>query len=149
MNKYREVQSGGIIVGSIVLGLILFGLAYAFRWKELFPSDAGAIAVFISLWFVLLLFSRFIVVIDQGVITLSFGVGLIKKRIDLSEIKSAAVVRNKWIYGWGIRYWGGGWMWNFKGLDAVEIHYKDSSKKFRIGSSNPEALQKAIIEQIE
>ena len=87
--------------------------------------------------------------IRDGEMTLSFGIGLIKKRIQLSEIKSAEVVRNKWIYGWGIRYWGGGWMWNFKGLDAVQIEFKNSGKKFRIGTSDPDALQKFIAKNIE
>ena len=53
MNKYREVQKGGIIVGSIVVALILFGLAYAFQWKELFDSSMGALVVFLSFWLIL------------------------------------------------------------------------------------------------
>ena len=52
-------------------------------------------------------------------------------------------VRNKWIYGWGIRRLPGGWMYNVWGLDAIELDLV-SGKRFRIGTDDPDGLLAAI-----
>jgi len=61
----------------------------------------------------------------------------------LSQVQNAAVVRNKWYYGWGIRLTPGGWLWNVSGLDAVELTFKNG-KKFRIGTDEPDRLLQAL-----
>ena len=45
----------------------------------------------------------------------------------------------RWWWGWGVRYYGQGWLYNVSGLDAVEIRLK-SGKHIRIGTDEPEAL---------
>jgi dihydrofolate reductase len=82
-------------------------------------------------------------------IIIFFGGGLIKKKIPLSRVKEVKVVRNKWIYGWGIRYIINGWMWNIWGLDAVELTFNDKNAVFRIGSKNPEKLKEVIDKQLK
>ena len=52
-------------------------------------------------------------------------------------------VRNRWWWGFGIRWTPHGWMWNISGLDAVELTYHNG-KKFRIGTDEPEALLEAL-----
>ncbi len=74
---------------------------------------------------------------------LAFGVGIIKKSIPRKNIESAEAVRNRWWYGFGIRLTPHGWMWNMKGLSAVELTYK-TGKKFRVGTTDPEGLLAAL-----
>ena len=148
ISKYKEIQRGGIFLTSILTTIVLLLLAYRYQWTESPLSIEIFMSLFILFCVVLLLFYKLQTEIYNGEIRLSFGMGLIQKSIDLSKVESAEVVRNKWYYGLGIRFYGKGWMWNYKGLDAVEIQYKESRKKFRIGSCNPGELQKIISENL-
>lgn len=91
-----------------------------------------------------LLFYKLKVEVNDIEITLTFGVGVIKKRIELSKIQSVEAVKNKFWYGWGIRLTPHGWLWNIAGYDAVELTYKQSKRKFRIGCENSAELKASI-----
>jgi len=93
----------------------------------------------------LLLFSTLTVIVSDGWLECRFGVGLIWRRIRLSDVRNAEAVRNKWYYGWGIRLTPHGWLWNVAGLDAVELTFANG-KKFRIGTDEPGRLLEAIRE---
>ena len=105
--------------------------------------------VAIPLWaaFVLaistMLFHSLRVTVSPDVVMLRFGVGLIRKRFAIADIISAAIVRNRWWYGWGIRITPHGWLYNVSGLDAVEIHLRNGRKR-RIGTDEPSELLAAI-----
>lgn len=86
--------------------------------------------------------------VNESKITVIFGIGLVRKSIDLSNVQSVESVRNKWYYGWGIRVIPNGWMYNIAGLQAVEITRKDKNSVFRIGSKHPEVLRKVISDGI-
>ena len=90
-----------------------------------------------------LLFATLTVEVDREAVQFHFGIGLIRKTILLSDIESVRVVRNSWLYGWGIRYTPHGWLYNVSGLGAVELQLR-SGKKMRIGSDEPEKLARAI-----
>ena len=89
------------------------------------------------------LFDGLLVEVNTSQVILKFGHGPIKKSIERKNITSATTVRNKAIYGWGIRLTPHGWLWNIYGLDAIEITYPDG-KRFRIGSDDPQQLLTAI-----
>ena len=89
------------------------------------------------------LFSKLTVTIEDQMLKLRFGIGLIRKKFLLNEMESSRVVRNPWYYGWGIRLTPHGWLYNVSGFFAVEIKMK-TKKKFRIGSDAPEELHRAI-----
>ena len=97
---------------------------------------------------VCLFFFRLVTEIHADKITIYFGSGLIKKTIPFDKIKGVKVVRNKWYYGWGIRFIINGWLWNLWGLDAVELSFKDKNSIFRIGSQEAEKLKSAIERQL-
>ena len=140
---YQNKQVGKfIIVISAIFVVGLIGLLLSTDFPPL--AFLPALCIFLILP---LIFASLTTQIDSNKITLKFGTGLIKKTIPLSNIESAKAVTNKWIYGWGIRITPHGWLWNIKGLEAVEITYKNG-KKFRIGSGEPEALLKAINEKL-
>jgi hypothetical protein len=77
---------------------------------------------------------------DSEKITFYFGPGIIKKRIKYDQIKSVEMVRNHWFYGWGVRWYGRGWLYNVSSLDAVELTLA-SGRFIRIGTDEPDRLQ--------
>ena len=91
----------------------------------------------------LALFSTLTVRVGGGVITVQFGVGIIRKRFRLSDVESYAKVRNPWYYGLGIRYTPRGWLYNIYGLSAIELVMKNG-KTCRIGTGDPEGLVRSL-----
>jgi len=72
-----------------------------------------------------------------------FGPGWVAKRVALSEIASARVVRTSFPEGWGIHYSRFGWLYNVQGFGAVAISLRNG-KRFCLGSDEPEALASAL-----
>lgn len=139
-NTYRHTQIGWavivpvLIVLAVVLGLMSLS---AESWRSTPLVVAWLLAV------VLMLFSALTVTVTNGWLECRFGVGLIWRRIRLSDVRNAEAVRNKWYYGWGIRLTPHGWLWNVAGLDAVELTFSNG-KKFRIGTDEPGKLLEAL-----
>lgn len=93
--------------------------------------------------FLCTLFYRMVVTVRADEVEIKFGIGLIKKRIKVDDIVAARPVRNRWWYGWGIRYFPGGWLYNIWGLDAVELQMK-KYPRYRIGTNDPVGLTGAV-----
>ncbi|MGI9463088.1 MAG: hypothetical protein ACR2OM_04075 [Aestuariivirgaceae bacterium] len=93
-------------------------------------------------------FSSLSVEVDETELRWWFGLGLWRKSVRRADIASAQAVRNSWWWGWGIRYYGKGWLYNVSGLDAVEIVLK-SGKHIRIGTDDPQGLADALTDQAE
>jgi hypothetical protein len=135
---YRHTQVGWAILG-------FAGAIVAFVWAGL-PAEA-AVAARLPLLLIIalgvLVFSALTVEVDGDAIRLRFGVGLVRKRIPLRDVKSWREVRNPWYSGWGIHLIPGSVLWNVSGFDAVELALGDG-KRFRIGTDEPAALVSAI-----
>ena len=97
----------------------------------------------IILLIVAALFWGLTVEVNKDVVRLYFGFGIIHRSILREHIVMVTQVRNRWWWGFGIRWTPHGWMWNISGLDAVELTYHNG-KKFRIGTDEPEALLEAL-----
>ena len=135
---YRHTQIGWAILG--VAAAIL-----AFVWSRL-PPEAVAAALFPLLLVAalpLLVFSALTVEVDAEAIRLRFGIGLVRKRIPIGEVKGWREVRNPWYSGWGIRLGPGYVLWNVSGRDAVELALA-SGRRFRVGTDEPAALAAAL-----
>ena len=92
----------------------------------------------------LVLFYRLQVEVNTEFIEIRFGPGLIQKKLPLAEVESCKIVRNRWWYGWGIRWIGKGkWLYNISGLNAVELCMKNK-EIYRIGTDEPESLHEFI-----
>lgn len=141
---YKKTQFGKAIFG-ITLVFIALILMFYNELKKSDPSgEIAAISTVCAFVLLTLLFYRLKVEVNSQEIIVSFGIGLIKKKIQINDIKSAEEVKNKFWYGWGIRYTPHGWLWNISGYEAVEISFKDSDKKFRIGCKDSTELKAAI-----
>lgn len=116
----------------VVIGLTLIPFLF---WLGLFYIGLG--------FLMLMLFQGLTVEINETHIKMAYGLGVIRRYIELQDIESVNIVKNSFWWGFGIRRTPKGWMWNISGLTAIEIIYK-SSKKFRIGTDDAENLHLAI-----
>lgn len=101
----------------------------------------------LSAFIILPLFGWLTVSVDERNLSIRFGVGLIRRVIPLATIQSWQVVRNRWSYGWGIRFYPEGTLYNASGLDAVELALADGAR-VRIGTAEPEALMRAFVSRL-
>ena len=136
--QYRHTQVGWVILG-VMAGV---GVLVAPRLPGGGTGVPGGPLV-VVLALVALLFSTLTVEVDAEAIRLRFGIGLVRKRIGLAEVRSWQAVRNPWYRGWGIRWIPGGVLWNVSGFDAVELVLADV-RRVRIGTDEPAALVSAI-----
>ena len=99
--------------------------------------------------FILFSFSSLTVEVDEEYVSLRFGYGIYSRDIALDDIDSVEIVRNKWYYGFGIKFWF--WprmiIYNIAGLDAIEIILYNG-KIIRIGTNDPVKLSYSISSQI-
>ena len=135
---YRHTQVGWVILG--VVAAIL-----AFVWSRLPPEAAAAalLPLLLITALTVLVFSVLTVEVGAEAIRLRFGIGLVRKRIPLAEVKSWQAVRNPWYTGWGIRLGPGYVLWNVSGRDAVELALA-SGRRFRVGTDEPAELTAAL-----
>ena len=148
MYHYENTQPGTfirIMTGSwVVFFGVLAGVKLALGEKEA-AIVLGVITVMLAVinGIVFVLFHSLTVRISRSDIAISFGVGLIRKRFSIGDIRSVRIARNRWYNGWGIRKIRGGWLYNVSGFDAIEIQLKNE-RKYRIGTDQPKKLLAAV-----
>ena len=143
IKQYQHIQIGYLMITVYTLGILFIAwlmAIYGFNWI--------AFVVLIILGVCLVLFATLTVVIDEDVLEIRFGPGVIRKKFPLKDIESCRIVKNPWYYGWGIRLTPHGWLYNVSGFHAVEIKMK-TGKKYRIGTDVPNDLEKTIKQSIE
>jgi hypothetical protein len=143
MEYYTHKQSGSLMVGIITAGLICMLILMGGR-----GVDRVIMAYMVVLGVCGFIFSSMTVTIEDDLLTIRFGLKIIRKRLALSEIESCHVVQNPWYYGWGIRRIAGGWLFSVSGRSAVEVIMR-SGKRYRIGSDEPKELADAIRQHID
>ena len=140
---YQHTQTGKwiiVVFGALAIGLLVMG----FLRPPIFP----ALILAIGLLAALLLFGSLTVLGDEKQISFYFGIRAIRKRYKYDDLQTVRKVRNKWYWGWGIRWFGRGWLYNVSGLDAVELILK-SGKIRRIGTDDPDNLMRFIMTRIK
>ncbi|MGH7163133.1 MAG: hypothetical protein ACREID_06595 [Planctomycetota bacterium] len=136
--EYRHTQLGTVTLVAAGLGVavLVAGACVSIpRWLAVPPIG---LVVAIGL-----VFGTLTIEVAGGVLRATFGLGVPAKRVPVAEIASAEAVRNRWWYGWGIRWTLRGWLYNVAGLGAVEIVLRNG-RRFRLGTDEPEALRDAI-----
>ena len=148
MVTYRHTQPGTTI-WFMMIGAAVFIFFLTFFLSGPAPEDERttlrAIPLVVALVLLLLawLFGSLTVSVDDETIVASFGPGWPRKTVPLTLVRGARPVRNRWWYGWGIRYTPHGWLYNVSGLDAVELEML-GGRTLRIGTDEPERLVAAI-----
>jgi hypothetical protein len=131
MYKHRQI---GWLMVAIFLPVVL-GLGI---WLVFYPLLPAAITAIILL-IVLYLFSSLTIEADNQRLSFYFSLGLFGKKIRYSDIQSIQKVRNPWYLGWGIHWFGKGWLYNVSGFDAIELVLR-SGNAIRIGTDEPDKL---------
>ncbi len=129
--------------------LALFTQAIIAARAEPVSPDSGTnllvTSVMVLILIILASFSTLTTSIDGEYLRVKFGFGLFKKKFPLKEIATVTSVKNRWYYGYGIRFWFWPkmWIYNVSGFDAVELTMKNG-KIYRIGTDVPKELETAI-----
>lgn len=108
-----------------------------------FKGENDFIVLILILSVLLLMTFKLRVSIEDKQLTLSYGIGLFKKRFDLSHIKNVTIVKNKWYCGWGVRISSEGTIYNISGFEGVKIDFS-SGKSIVVGTNEPLELYKAL-----
>ena len=141
-------QTGWTIIIVFAIILITFILSAVLFIPQ---GEGGVFLLAFSpvLILVMLLFYQLTVKIDHETIKIRFGIGLIRKSWKLSAIEGAAPVRNSFFHGWGIHYTLNTEIYNVSGFSAVELSFRNSKRKVRIGTSEPERLAGQINQMLK
>jgi hypothetical protein len=142
MQQYRHTQIGYLLI--ILYSAVVVFIGYL---NVLVGFNPFALAALIVMLFVLRLFSSLTVAVDDKMIKIQFGLGIIRKVFLLQGIETYSVVKNPWYYGWGIRFTPRGWLFNVSGLSAIELQMKNG-KRYRIGTDEPDNLASALTEAL-
>lgn len=129
-----------IFIPVIIISILKFYIHYQLGNTDFFP----VILLTFILSAVLLLVYRITITIGEQYVSFKMGIGLINKKYPISDIKSVEIVKNNWMYGWGIRVISGGWLYNVSGFKAIELRFHSSDKVIRIGTDKPEEVAEEI-----
>ena len=148
MESKKHTQFGTFIA-IIMVTLILVFTGMLVNTGLTYNSEMYTYASLILIFLIcLLLFYKLVITIDNEHISFKLGIGIIHKSYQISEISSCKPVKNQFIYGWGIRKIGDGWLYNVSGLKAIELRFKDSYKVVRIGTNHPDEIAKIMAKLI-
>ena len=149
MNDYKEFQFGWLIFALMLPIQVFITYAYLFNLGDKPFEIIGFSTVSIILIFVYLLFYGLTTKISGDTIAITFGIGLINRRIKMERIIAVEAVKNPWYYGWGIRYFPKGMLYTISGSSGVEIKFKDTLDVIRIGTKNSAKLKLEILKRIK
>jgi len=135
--RYEHTQAGIVIIASVGTAAVLAAVAAAVT------REPGPAIVALLLLVVLSQTAAMTTRVADGMLEVRMGVGLIGRRIALRDVARVDVVRNSWIWGWGIRWTPRGWLWNVSGTRGIQLTY-GNGRRFRIGSDEPERLAAAV-----
>lgn len=137
---YRHTQVNYWLALITALVLILLSWFLTSQDAPLLPSAVVLATGFLTA----LTFWRLTVVVDDHAVRFWFGWGWPRGSFVISEVREARAVRNPWWYGWGFRWYSGGWLFNVAGRDAVELRMRNG-RRYRIGTDEPKRLETAIM----
>ena len=135
---YKHRQIGYVIQVSMCIAAVFAAGISCCTARPLIPWALSVICVL-----TVFLFGSLTIEITDKKLKWSFGIGLVRKNIDMANVTSVEPVKNPWLYGWGIHLTPHGWLYNVSGWEAVQIRLKNG-KQFRLGTDEPEALAGAI-----
>jgi len=140
VTRYEHTQVGHVIIWSVLAIILIANGGFI-------GHHAPPVIVSIILLVCVVLFYRLKITIENGTLCASFGPGVIRKKVSLTEIVGFEPIRIRWWYGWGIHRTPNGWLYNVSGFDAVTITLRNG-KKFSLGTNDPHGLVAAIRDSV-
>jgi hypothetical protein len=144
MKDHKEFTSGWLIFLFVIPVHLLIIYLYVNNLGDRPLGTAGFIAINSVIILICLLFYGLTTMVTHELITVSFGIGLIRKRIALKRVRTVEIVKSPWYYGWGIRIIPNGMLYNISGSGGVELTFHDTRRIIRIGSKDPGSLKREI-----
>jgi hypothetical protein len=97
--------------------------------------------------YILLLFHKLTITIDEEKITAKFAFGIIKKSVKLADIDFNTIekIKTNWLTGIGIRITTLGTLYNVKPGSAIKISTKDNTSAFLIGTDDFEKIKEILL----
>lgn len=149
--SYKHTQISYPMIGAAIAVTALFVWTNMQARLEAPSPDSGTnllmTGMMVLIIFIVASFTTLTVTVDSTNLTIKFGLGIYQRKFPLHEIVSTQTVKNKWYYGWGIRWWPRPKMriFNVAGLDAIQFTTKNGNI-YRIGTNEPAKLISAIHE---
>jgi transcriptional regulator with XRE-family HTH domain len=137
---YRHTQRGDYIL-LVLSTLAIVVLTLQTAYSHLPPWVL--VPIFASLIIPAVLFYSMTIEVNEHEVAWYFGPGFWHKTVALEEIAECRAVENPLWWGFGIRTFGTGWLYNVSGLLGVELCLK-SGAKVRLGTDEPNYLVEAI-----
>ena len=144
--NYKESQTGWLLIGIFAVAILFHCLAYINQWG----NNPMPIAIFLSMLalfiFILLLFYKLTLKIEDEGIKVIYGIGLIRITLRIDLLHHAEVIRTPWYYGLGIRFTPKGMLYNIQSRRAVRLDYQSGKKRktVMLGTTQPEQLKKFL-----
>jgi hypothetical protein len=149
MKKYSSFQFGWLVVIVFLIVIAWITVAYMFQWGNN-PVPEAAYIVFLVMFFgTMLFFYGMTVIVDEKQVIIKLGIGIYKRKIDLSSIQSVESVTYPSYYGYGIRLIRNGILYNVSGNHAVRLTFKNSKRMILIGTNDWDNLKAVIEEKIK
>jgi hypothetical protein len=146
---YRHTQPGwAVIAGSIVGFALAAAVTLSLSKATLAAVPWLVIALFALVALGLVTYASLTVTVDDERIQARFGIGLVRKTIDLADIVRCDIVRTPTWWGWGLHWTPSGWLYNVSGRAAVKLAMA-SQRAVMIGSDEADRLKEAIDVRLE
>lgn len=131
---YQHVQMGWVTLGALLLPVPIVVAVSSKLGTNLPLFVVGALLLVFAA-----AFGTLKVRVNESELSLQFGIGVIRRRVDLRSVRSFAEVQNPWYYGWGVRIYPHGILYNVSGLSAVELALADGNR-LRVGTDEASKL---------
>jgi hypothetical protein len=144
MKPHKEFTFGWLIFAIMVPIQLVLTYFYLNKIGDRPITTTVCISITVTFLLMYFLFYGLTTEVNSQLITISFGIGLIRKRIQLNRITIVETVKSPWYYGWGIRIIPNGMLYNISGSDGVELKFNDTKRIIRIGTKDSVALKGEI-----
>ena len=144
MKDYKEFQFGWLIFILLVPVQVLITYAFVNNLGDRPFGPAGFIVVSSILILTYLFFYGLTTKVSEEKISVIYGIGFPRRTIAMNRVKSVETVKSPWYYGWGIRIFPKGMLYNISGTEGVEVHFIDTDNVIRIGSKASQRLKQEI-----
>jgi hypothetical protein len=103
MKEYKEFTFGWLIFAIVIPIHLVLTYLYVNNIGNRPMSTSIYALITVTLFSIYILFSGLTTKVTTEKIIVSFGPGIITKRIELKTVKTVEAVKSPWYYGWGIR----------------------------------------------
>ena len=141
---YERAQFGTTMAAATVVGSLLAAWVTATVSRatlEAVPWLPWALYGVLALAF--LLFGWMRVVVDDRRVKAVMGVGIVRKSVEITEIRKVDIVRTRVLWGWGVHWTPAGWRYNVAGRWAIRLELA-SERPVMIGTGDARGLHDAI-----